>query len=680
MLRQTLRPVYLYCAAVTAAGAALCVLLASATDSPLAPFRTLPVIVLAGAVIFGEVVPLTIPRRSGDGEMTVSTTFAFALLLCGGLVPALVAQLSASALQDVWTRKPAWRIAFNAGQLALTLGAAAAVMHLVAGYGPALDTRFGPVEVVAIVAAAATFFFTNIALVSPAIALYTQTRLVEYLRTDLTFNMAVNAVLLCFSPIVVTTLDFSPLLFPLFFIPCLAVYRGGRQAAHTAYVEYQAMHDSLTDLPNRLHFREAVANELLASDAGGGAVLLIDLDRFKEINDTLGHHHGDLVLGQLGPRLTSAFGEDDLVARLGGDEFAVFLRGRPDADAAEAAARRVGRALREPFEVGAMSLEVEASVGIALFPDHGRDVDLLLQRADVAMYRAKHTGQLAVVYSPDEDYNTHERLSIVSDLRRALRDKHLILHYQPQVDLSDGRPVALEGLVRWDDPDAGLLYPNAFLDAAERSGLILDLTYEVVDRGLSDLVHWRAEGAEISLSLNISARCLVDGDFPAAIGALLDKHGVHGAWLTLELTESSLMADPALAKDTMKRLSALGVSLAIDDFGTGYSSLAYLTDLPVRELKVDKSFVLGMVADARNDAIVRSTLELARNLGLRTVAEGVENEELLRRLTDLRCDRAQGFHLSRPMPPERVLPWLAGQAEQPGLTVAPESLRAGEAA
>src|SRR4051812_48831480 len=457
-------------------------------------------------------------------------------------------------------------------------------------------------------------------IVVTTIALHSRMPLVGYLRSDFTFNMSVSAVLLCIAPIVVTTIDFSPVLFPLFFIPTFAIWHGGRQAAHTAYVEYQAMHDSPTHLPNRLHFREAVGTELAEAGSPRGAVLLIDLDRFKEINDTLGHHHGDLVLGQLGPRLCSAFDPDDLVARLGGDEFAVFLRGCLDAPTAEEAANRVDQALREPFDVGDMRLEVQASVGIALHPEHGEDVDLLLQRADVAMYRAKHTGQLAVVYSPDEDNNSHARLSIVADLRRALHDKRLILHYQPQVNLYDGRPVGLEGLVRWDDPEAGLLYPGVFLDAAERSGLIVDLTHEVLDRGLSDLVRWRAEGSEISLSLNVSARCLVDADFPDTVASILTTHGARGEWLTLELTESSLMADPALAKDTMKRLSSLGVSLAIDDFGTGYSSLAYLTDLPVTELKIDKSFVLGMLDDDRNDAIVRSTIELGHNLGLRIVA------------------------------------------------------------
>jgi diguanylate cyclase (GGDEF)-like protein len=405
-------------------------------------------------------------------------------------------------------------------------------------------------------------------------------------------------------------------------------------------------------------------------------VLLIDLDRFKEINDTLGHHHGDHVLSQVGPRLLEAFREGDLVARLGGDEFAVFMRDLDGIGDAEAAVRRFASALREPFRVGDMKLELEASVGIAVHPDHGLDVDALLQRADVAMYRAKGTGQLSVVYSPEDDFHSHARLSIVADLRRALAQHRLILHYQPQVRLPERVPVALEGLVRWDDPHAGLLHPSAFLGVAEESGLIKDLTYEVVERGLRDLCGWRADGIHVGLSLNVSARCLLDADFPDHIERLLGKYGVVGEWLTFELTESSLMADPVLAKDTLERLSALGLEIGIDDFGTGYSSLAYLTALPVKELKVDRSFVLDMLADERNAAIVRSTIELARNLGLRTVAEGIETEEVLERLVELGCDRAQGYHLARPMPPERVLPWLAEHGLEP-ITAIPAARPAG---
>jgi diguanylate cyclase (GGDEF)-like protein len=679
MLKRTLQPVHLYCAAISLAGTGAIV--AAAAIAGMGGARELRDPVFWGlclSVVVGELVALRIPRRTGDGEVTISTTFAFALLLSAGVFPAMAAQAVASALQDAMTRKPLWRIAFNVGAISLTLGASAVALHFVGGVGPPLASRFDAMDAVAIGGAALVFFATNMSVVAPAIALHSRTPLLGYLRSDLTFNMSVSAVLLCVAPIVVTTLKFSPVLFPLFFVPIFAIWRGGRQAAHTAYVEHQAMHDSLTGLPNRLQFRQAVDAALSAPDHPAGAVILIDLDNFKEINDTLGHHHGDIVLRQLGPRLNSAFRSVDLVARLGGDEFAVFMRDVRDVLDTEMAVRRLQEALREPFEAGGMQLEVEASAGIALCPEHGSDVDILLQRSDVAMYRAKGTGQLSVVYSPEEDYNSHARLSIVADLRRALGNKRLILHYQPQIDLRDGRAVAVEGLVRWDDPEAGLLYPSAFLDVAERSGLILDITYEVVDRGLGDLVRWRAEGADICLSLNISARCLVDGDFPIAIQGLLDRHGVRGEWLTLELTESSLMADPALAKDTMKRLSALGVALAIDDFGTGYSSLAYLTDLPVNELKIDKSFVLEMLSDERNAAIVRSTIELGRNLNLRTVAEGIEDERVLRCLRELGCDRAQGFHLSRPMPPERVLPWLSGRWPQPGVTVSLAELRAGE--
>src|SRR3954469_6500521 len=312
MAGKTLQPVHLYCAAIALAGGV--VIAGAAVLAGTSPgWLSSPAFwVLSGCVVIGELIPLRIPRRTGDGEVTISTTFAFALLLCAGLLPAIVAQAVASAVQDVIARKPPWRVAFNVGQLAITLAASAVVLHLVRGWGPPLGSRFGGQDALAIMAASLVFFATNMSVVAPAIALHSRMPLVGYLRSDFTFNMSVSAVLLCIAPIVVTTIDFSPVLFPLFFIPTFAIWHGGRQAAHTAYVEYQAMHDSLTDLPNRLHFREAVATELAEAGSPRGAVLLIDLDRFKEINDTLGHHHGDLVLGELGPRLTSAFAEDDL--------------------------------------------------------------------------------------------------------------------------------------------------------------------------------------------------------------------------------------------------------------------------------------------------------------------------------------------------------------------------------
>jgi predicted signal transduction protein with EAL and GGDEF domain len=362
------------------------------------------------------------------------------------------------------------------------------------------------------------------------------------------------------------------------------------------------------------------------------------------------------VLRQLGPRLREAFRPEDLVARLGGDEFAVFMPGA-DTATVEMAADRLQAALSTPVEANGISIELDASVGLAWYPFHGGDVDTLLERADVAMYRAKATQAQLVTYRPEDDYHSPARLALGGDLRRAIDEGQFVLHYQPQVDLALGIPVAAEGLVRWNHPQRGLLGPFEFIEVAEHTGLIKDLTYRVIELGLRDLRTWQAGGRSIALSLNISVRSLLDRNFPREVQRLLALHGVKGESLTLELTESSLMVDPGVAKRAMGELSEIGVSFAIDDFGTGYSSLAYLTDLPVRELKIDKSFVLAMSADARNRIIVRSTIELARNLGLRTVAEGIEDRETLDGVRELGCELAQGYHISRPVPCSEFERW-----------------------
>jgi diguanylate cyclase (GGDEF)-like protein len=665
------QPVHVFCVTVAALGAALLAVVAALFPTHVGVFGTFPFWALATSVVLGELLPLEIPRLSGDGEVTVSTMFSFALLLTAGLVPALVAQLGASAVQDLAARKPWWRIGFNMGQYAFTLVAAAAVMSAVEGHQPPLSSTFGAGDLLAVGAAAGAFFVVNLILVTRATTYYEGTPLLTALRSDLIFSVSVGAVLLCFAPAVVTVLDFSPVLFPLLYAPLLAVYSSGRQAIRTARAEHQASHDSLTELPNRRWFREEVAAALAASGGQRAAVLLVDLNRFKEVNDTLGHHHGDLVLRQVGPRLQSAFRKQDFVARLGGDEFAVFMPDVKDSGSAHSAVHRFQTALRTPIEADGISIELDASVGLAWYPDHGTDVDTLLQRADVAMYRAKDTQRSIVTYRPEDDYHSHARLALVSDLRRALSEDALLLHYQPQVDVRRDAPVGAEGLVRWDHPERGLLTPADFIDLAEHTGLIKDLTYNVIELGLRDLRRWHDAGRDLSLSLNISARCLLDRGFPEEVARLLREHRMNGEWLTLELTESSLMADPATAKATMDDLSQLGVSLAIDDFGTGYSSLAYLTQLPVKELKVDKSFVLGMNTDRRNVVIVKSTIELARNLALRTVAEGIEDAETLERLLEMGVELAQGFHLSKALPAADLTRWWDSHAAKQPTVVLP---------
>ena len=656
MKSHALEPVRLYCIAVALVGAGVLAALVATSGVDLEGRRTLEFLALAGSVMIGELFPIEAPRRSGDGEITVSVMFSFALLLGVGLVPALAAQLVASVVQDGIARKPWWQIGFNIGQYTLSLAAAAGVLALLGGYPEFGTGHFQAVDLLMVVGGAAGYFVVNLLLVTRATTLYIGAPFSHALRSDLMFGLSVIAVLLCLAPVVVTVLQFSPILYPLLLVPLIGVYISGRQTVRTATAEHLARHDSLTELPNRRWFLESVGVALKNPSLQTGGLLLVDLNGFKEINDTLGHHHGDLVLQEVGPRLRAAFRSEDLVARLGGDEFAVFMPGA-DIDAAQAAVGRLQDALHTPVDVDGIEIELDASIGLAWYPDHGGDVDTLLQRADVAMYRAKATHHPLVTYRAEDDSHSPERLVIAADLRRALAADQLVLHYQPQVELGHGRPVAAEGLVRWHHPQRGLLGPPEFIEVAERTGLIKDLTYRVLDLGLSDLRDWADDGRKLSLSLNVSVRSLLDRRFPEEVEKLLSRHGVDGTALTLELTESSLMVDPEVAKKTMRHLAELGVSVAIDDFGTGYSSLAYLTDLPIGELKIDKSFVRAMGSDARNAIVVRSTIELAHNLGLRTVAEGIEDSFTFERLRALGCELAQGFHMSKPLSAANLVTW-----------------------
>jgi diguanylate cyclase (GGDEF)-like protein len=656
MSPRKLQPVHQFCVAVALLGLAALGVIVGVSPLDVHRLGSLEFLALALSVMLGELFPLELPRRSGDGEVTTSTMFTFALLLGVGLVPALAAQLTASVAQDRLAGKPWWQVGFNIGQYTLSVTAAAAVQWLIAGHGVLQTGTLVPIDLVAVVAAAAAFFIVNLLLVTRATTLYEGTPFRHALMTDLPFGLSVGAVLLCLAPVVVTVLRYSPLLYPLVFVPLIGVYATGGQTVRAATAEHLATHDSLTELPNRRWFREAAGRALGSPSVLSGALLLIDLNGFKDVNDTLGHHHGDLVLRELGPRLRDSFREQDLVARLGGDEFAVFMPAA-DPEAAQEAVQRLQCALRTPVEVEGVSIELAASTGLAWYPEHGDDVDTLLQRADVAMYHAKDSQRQLVAYRPEDDYHSPARLALVADLRRALAEDRLVLHYQPQVELGLGVPVAAEGLVRWEHPHRGLLGPPEFIEVAERSGLIRDLTHRVLDLGLRDLRVWNEAGRNLSLSLNISVRSLLDRRFPDEVDRLLAAHRVDGRALTLELTESSLMVDPEVAKRTMHDLSELGVSFAVDDFGTGYSSLAYLTDLPIGELKIDRSFVQAINADARNAIVVRSTIELARNLGLRTVAEGIEDAEALEMLRSLGCELAQGFHVSHALPAASLVRW-----------------------
>ena len=427
---------------------------------------------------------------------------------------------------------------------------------------------------------------------------------------------------------------------------------------------HQAMHDALTGLPNRTLFRDKAHDAMAAARRSGTqvAILLIDLDRFKEVNDTLGHHIGDLLLAEIGARLRDLVPPSGIVARLGGDEFAVLLAKRPDRAVAVELVHRMTDALYQPFPVDGLNLEVEASVGIVMFPDDGDDIDLLLQRADVAMYLAKEAKTQFEFYHPDRDRYSADRLVLLGELRRAIAGSELVLHYQPLIDLGTGSVQSVEALVRWNHPERGLIGPDHFVPLAEQSGLIWPLTQWVLAEALAQLALWRGRVEVPRVSVNLSARSLTHPELLREIGTTLERYAIPPQMLELEITESTVMADPDRAQDVLHRLRRLGIELAVDDFGTGHSSLTYLQRLPVDWLKIDKSFVMNMATDVNDATIVRTSVELGHSLGLRIVAEGVETTQALDQLTDLGCDVGQGFHISRPIGADRLEAWLVDRS------------------
>lgn len=446
---------------------------------------------------------------------------------------------------------------------------------------------------------------------------------------------------------------------------------------------HQATHDSLTGLPNREFLRQRISDiisrcQSLDDDTDETEVtglLLLDLDRFKEVNDTLGHAYGDALLVQVANRLAYCLRSDDIAARLGGDEFAVLASDLGTVDDAVALSRRILHELHQPFVVEGITLDIEASIGVAVYPDSASTAEDLVRCADVAMYNAKSGGQGVSVYQRAYDYNTPKRLAILGDMRRAFEEgDQLALHYQPILDVTTNQLAAAEALVRWDHPEYGIVPPGQFVTAAEHTGLIHSLTSWVLGAGLAQATEWADIGIDVPVTVNLSTRSLMTQSLPEEVEAFLVDCGVLPSQLRLEITESSIMADPSRAVKVLKGLADLGVSLAIDDFGTGYSSMSYLKDLPVHELKIDQSFVTGLHEQPRNRLLVSSLIELAHNLDLKVVAEGVEARDTLEILGEMGCDFAQGYYIGRPMPADRFVVWEQGQRAKPLVVQLPQHL------
>ncbi len=425
-------------------------------------------------------------------------------------------------------------------------------------------------------------------------------------------------------------------------------------------IQHMAFYDTLTDLPNRNMLYDRLLNAI-RTDAGKGkpsALLLVNLNHFKEINDTLGHDRGDQILQQVGRRVREVIFEQDIVARLGGDEFGILLLNMANAKDIDVAIQKILKALDPPFLIEDLPIRVEAGIGIALYPDHGRAAEILFRRADIALHASKQAGISYTVYDPAQDKHSPQRLALMGELHHAIEHGELLLFYQPKISLKTRRVIGVEALVRWKHPHRGMIPPDQFILPAEQTGLIHPLTHWVLAAGMRECKAWHESGTALTVSVNLSARNLLDPKLPDQVAEQLHSAEAAPDWMTFEITESTIMANPAHALDVLMRLHEMGIRFSIDDFGIGYSSLAYLKKLPVDAIKIDKSFVINMAGDQSDAVIVRSTIDLAHNLGLKVIAEGVENQDIWDRLSALGCDEAQGYYMGRPIPPEELTRWF----------------------
>jgi diguanylate cyclase (GGDEF)-like protein len=656
-------PLWAFLAGVTVIGfTALIVALLRLDTAEFAELVRTPLFwVLAVLVVLGELRPVMVSSATAVGGTYPSALFTFAALLHFGLPVAVLMQAVAVVVNGVATRKAWHRVMFNIAQSTLALTAAAVTLG-VFGIAPSAAAPWvpGAADLPAIVLAGVAYFATRAMLVCGAVALHERRSIMRVVRVTVGPQSLVYAALLGLAPLVVVVMNHSPGLVPLFVAPLAAVYF---TATLSMRRDHQALHDELTGLPNRklliVSTEEALAEARQDERVG---LFLLDLDRFKEVNDTMGHPVGDRLLQMVAHRLIHSVRPGDVVARLGGDEFAVLLPSIRDAHAAREVAARLRAALTEPVRLEGMSFDLDGSVGIALYPDHAPDFELLLQRADVAMYLAKEGRTGVELYQADKDRNSPERLNLLGDLRRAIDNAELKLHYQPKVDLTSGAVRGVEALLRWRHPVHGAIAPSDFIPLAEQSYLMRQLTEYVIDEALEQAARWWHTGLRTQVSVNISARDLLDSALPEQLEAGLAKLRLPPAAIQLEVTERILTGQQAYTHETIKALAALGVPLALDDFGTGYSSLIRLQRLAVSEVKIDASFV-HRIADSEDDhRIVRSIVDLVRSLGLRSVAEGVESDEVALRLAEMGCDVGQGWLFGRPMPAAEATAWLHDRA------------------
>ena len=684
---------YAFVAVVGAAGITiLAALLALNWRSSGPTTQSLPALLMTTCLVFlGELRPLMRLQHT-NREAATTTVFTIALLMLAGWPLAAMVQAAASVVGGAAGRKTWWRTLFNVSQFTLSLGAACLVLQLF-GIAPTPDRPWAPsvTYLAAILLAGVAYFAVNLSLVWQAVAIWTGVPLRLIALREWKVELQVVGASVVLAPLITVVMKHQPYLIILF-IPVLLVFY--RSALAFDESEWQSLHDPLTALPNRKALRRQAElmlgspgapepgslSSLYASGRSPAAfsfppgrigLFLLDLDRFKEVNDTLGHAAGDDLIREVAQRLSAAVRSEDMVARLGGDEFAVLLPGLPDVDAAQQLAQRLLDAVAVPYRVHGFTLDVEASLGIALHPDDAQHYDVLLRHADVAMYEAKRSKAGYVRYDPSRDRNSPDRLALLSDLRAALDNGRIEVHYQPQASFRDQRVVGVEALARWRHQSRGSISPETFVRLAESSGLMPRLTEYILDVSLRQAALWWRAGHGVPIAVNVSLRDIETAGFVDMVARKLSQHRVRPEALRLEIAERVLVGDAQLARTTLLGLSKLGVRLSLDDFGTGYASLLTLRRLPFDEIKIDRSFVSGLGYDTDDAAIVRSTIDLAHSLGLRVVAEGVEDPATWSALEGYGCDEAQGWLVSKALPAGEICTLLAERVPAP----APSSTR-----
>jgi diguanylate cyclase (GGDEF)-like protein len=656
-------PLWIYLTLITVAGLGA-LLAALLRELPAAGLRGLAgqqqFWVLAALSVLGELRPIVTPGKSRPDAGVASVTFCFAALLYWGLAVAAGLLAVSTLFVALSRRKAPFRCAFNVAQLTLSLAAAAAVLAI-GGIQPRPLRPWVPTggALGTVGLAALAYFTVNFLLVGMAVTLYQRTPLPVTLRRNLPYQALVSLALLSAAPLVVVAMSRSVLLVLLFLLPLIAVYAN---AAIAMQREHQARHDQLTGLPNRAMLFDR-AGEAVAEAARTGSktgFLLLDLDRFKEVNDTFGHQLGDGLLRAVAYRLARSVRPGDVVARLGGDEFAVLLPAVRATSAAREVAARLRAALAEPVRLEGMSFEINASVGIALYPDDAGSVEQLLQHADVAMYLAKERRTGVERYAGPAGGHFPARLSLLGDLRRGIDHGEFELYYQPTVLLAGGRTAGMEALLRWQHPSRGRIGPAEFIPLAEQSFIMHDLTAYVIRAALGQAAAWRLRGLPVQLSVNVSVRDLLDAGLAGRVEGELAALGLPPEVLLIEVSDRALTSEAIDIAAGVSVLRGLGVRLSLDDFGTGYASLARLRRMPVAEVKIAPTFVSGLASSPDSQVIVRSLVDMVRGLGIRSVAEGVETADVAAALLAIGCDAAQGYAFSRPLNAAAATRWLSG--------------------